>query len=254
MGGRRLEEAPTAAPMFAVVGKYARPAIDQFVGHVALLRGDEPLCFGAETTVWHCAPPIIAGESTNTGAKQELSHCQVHAVAFLDDLSADDVAGIQTALAEIDAQTQPVATTNAGFFRQYVVHPPVQWIMDATTGRKRFRKFSCVGFVCECYEQGAGVRLLDFDGSHFPAVNLETLVGVYGDALENERIRQRFGVVGPEPWPIALAGYVMHSMVRPSEVIRETPHAPTSVSEGSFPTSPHGGASPSAAEGGKPKR
>ena len=235
MGGRRLEETPTMAPMFAVVGEYARPAIDQFVGHVALLRVEQPLDFGTETVVWHCSPPIIAGETTSASTRREFDRCQVHAISFLDDLSVDDVAGMQTVLAEIDVQTQPVATKSAGLWRQYVVHPPVQWVTDATTGRKRFRKFSCVGFVCECYEQGAGIRLLDLEGGRFPAVDLKTLVDVYGDRLENERIRERFGVVGPEPWPIALAGYAMHSLSRAPHIVRHSPHVPQTVNEAAFP-------------------
>lgn len=232
MPGFRLEAAAKPVPRFSVVGSYARPMQDQFVGHVALLQDGDDLAFEGVAEVWHCGPPIVAGQQT---AAQLNEQCDAHAVSFLDDLSANDIAGIETTLAEIDAQTQP-ASTPTDAFRQYVVHPPVFPVMDEKTGRVRCRKFSCVGFVLECYLEGADVRLLDNEFSKFPAVDLETLASAYGDTVRNKKRRERYGIVGDGPsWQIMLAGYVMHSLNRPSDVVRVSPHVPTDISEAEFP-------------------
>jgi hypothetical protein len=233
MPGRRLDATETPVPKFAVAGKYGRPDQDQFVNHVAILSDDCELSFGRVAEVWHCSPPIIAGRRT-AAANEQADSSETHAVSFVEDLSPGEVAGIQTTLDEIDAQTQLV-TTRAGYLSHYVVHPPVVWVRDRVTGRRRFRKFSCVGFVLECYEEGAGIRLLDCDSTAFPMVDLETLASAYNDDVCNARLRERFGVVGPEPWPIALAGYVMHSLNRSADDVRKGPHLPVSLKEASFP-------------------
>ncbi len=235
MPGLRLKAAPTPVPKFAVVGMYARPEQDQFVLHVALLRDGSDLAFGHSVAVWHCTPPIIAGEKASAFSNHAFDECKVHAAGFLDDLSPDDVAGIQTILAEIDTQTPPMATQPKGFLTHYIVNPPVDWVNDKRTGNKRFRKFSCVGFVCECYQEGADIQLLNLDPSKFPEVNLATLTNSYGDGVQDERRRVQAGIEGEEPWRIALAGYVLHSLNRSAQTVRETAYTPTSIDEASFP-------------------
>ena len=239
MPGHRLQRnEQSSLERFSVVGKYARPDQDDFVQHVALLRDDCELEFSSEVDVWHTAPPIVAGGRTSQAASNEQQRCAVHAVSYLEDLSAEEVAGIETTLAEIDHQTQPVRPP-LGLLAQYVVHPPVQWVMDRTTGTKRFRRFSCVGFVQECYDAGAGIPLLDL-AADMPPVDLATLVATYGDQIGNVRLRKYLGIHGSEPWPIALAGYLMHALSKPAEQVRGSPHVPSSVDEARFPLDDHG--------------
>lgn len=234
MPGHRLQRNhQSSLEWFSVVGEYARPGQDDFVQHVALLRDDCELKFGSEVDVWHTVPPIVAGEQTSHAASNEHQRCTVHAVSYLEDLTADEVAGMETTLAEIDHQTQP-ARESLGWPAQYVVHPPVQWVTDRTTGTKRFRKFSCVGFVQECYDAGAGISLLDL-AEGMPSVNLATLVAAYGDQIRNVRLRERLGIHGSEPWAIALAGYLMHALSKPAKQVRGASYVPSSVDEARFP-------------------
>jgi hypothetical protein len=122
------------------------------------------------------------------------------------------------------------------FFSDYIIHPPVLWVIDEKTGIRRFRKFSCVGFVLECYQDVAEIRLLDLGPGKLPLVDLETLVTIYGDIIRNAKLRERFGLTGPQQeWSIALPGYVMHSLTRPSSDVRQVPYEAGSVEEADFP-------------------
>ncbi len=234
MPGYKLQETTTSrAQRFSVVGTYAQPNRDRFVRHVALLRDDCELYFGSLATVRHTLPPIVAGEHSSQVLPQAYGQCAVHVVAYLEDLTADEAAGIETTLADIDVQTQLIGPAPA--LSHYVVDPPVLWVIDNVTGTKRFRKFSCVGFVLECYQEGAGICLLNLDGQ-FPPVDIETLAAVYGNPVRNEKLRQRFGLTGPgEEWRIVVPGYVMHSLARTSSEVRQLPYAARSADEANFP-------------------
>lgn len=232
-----LQATAQTVPKFAIVGTYTRSEESRFVCHVAILRDDSDLAFEDQAEVWHCAPPIIAGPRTSAGVNRNTTRCAVHAVGFVDDLTPDEVAGIETALAEIDAQT-PLGTAGTAALLDYHVNPPTLWVRDEQTGTKRYRKFSCVGFVCESYSEGAGILLLDLDAASFPRVDLETLENAYGDPISDARLRRRFGINGPGPWQIALAGYVLHALNRPAADVRSSPHIPNSVAEAQFPLQP----------------
>lgn len=230
MPGGRLEAEATTLRRFSVVAEYAEPDDRCFVRHVALLRDDCRLQCGSDVEVWHVCPPVVAGERTGRAAPRDLQQCCAHAVGFLDDLTLDELAGIAITLAEIDDQTQPLDSP----LKQYVVHPPVEWVTDCVTGTKRFRRFSCVGFVHECYDAGAGIRLLNLS-EDMPQVDLTTLGAAYGEPVHRERIREQLGIVGKPPWSLVLPGYLMHSLSRSSTEIRKVPHVPSSVGEAAFP-------------------
>ena len=104
---------------FSVVGKYARPDKDNFVRHVAILQEDCEVSFGSQTRVWHMKPPLVAGEKTGQASPPDFQDCIVHAVSYLENLNENDVAGIETALADMDGLTQRA---------QYCVHPAKEWI------------------------------------------------------------------------------------------------------------------------------
>ena len=156
-------------PRFSVIATYAHPGAGKFVGHVAVLRETANLSFGSQAPVWHTRPPTLAGgHSSGPNYPQKYHQCAAHMAAYLDDLTPDDVDGIETTLAEIDAQTQPTSFP----LTHYVVHPPMVWVVDEKTKTRRFRKFSCVGFVLECYQQGADResphRVQRVGEAHFP--------------------------------------------------------------------------------------
>ncbi len=166
-------------------------------------------------------------------AGTEQNYCLAHAVGHLEDMSADEAAGIETVLAEIDTQT-PQWHGPRNFLLHYVVHPPVKWIVDPVTGTKRYRKFSCVGFVLECYEKGAGIQLLDVDHENFPYVDEAVLTDAYGISVNRENMRERLGIEDAPPWQIALPGYVLHALARPAPEVRARPYLPTGLEEAHF--------------------
>ncbi len=243
MPGRQLEPGNIAElPKFAIVGSYA-PGDGSFVQHVAILRERCDVEFGDEVAVWHTAPPIVAGDRTSDMSPDDFDVSAVHATAYLDDLSVGEVQGIETALADIDAQTQPLSTACTesrnhawaeGYRLHYMAHPPVQWVRDAKTGRRRYRKFSCSGFVVECYK-GADIVLIEPDDNRLPEVDLQLLSHGYGAAILAPQRRSTIGLDGNGPWRMLLAGYVVHAATRDSREVREQPYCPSDTSAATFP-------------------
>ena len=246
MPGNRLDPDNKAElPKFSVVGVYAAAHGSAFIQHVALLREKSNVAFGDEVAVWHTAPPILAGKRTCAGAPDEFNATIVHAIAYLEDLTADEMQGIETSLVNIDSQTPLLSSTRVdsiarvqaeGYRVHYTAHPAVQWIRDEKTGRRRYRKFSCSGFVVECY-RGAGIILVDCDREKLPEVDLPTLRQGYGEWIDNPRIRSRVGLAGTGPWRLVLAGYVLHSLTRESNIVRKESFCPSDKRAADFPAS-----------------
>ncbi len=244
MPGKRLEsDEAVELPKFAVVGAYSAASGTAFVQHVAILREKCDVAFGDEVAVWHTAPPIVAGDRTSGASPEAFDASPVHVVAYLDDLSASDVQAIETSLADIDAQTpllsvscvESVPRANLqGCRSHYTAHPPVEWVRDAKTGRRRYRKFSCSGFVVECY-MGAGIVLVEPEDDRLPDVDLPMLRQGYGEMIDNPGRRSMIGLNGDGPWRILLAGYVVHAAARDSRDVREKPYCPSDTDAALFP-------------------
>jgi hypothetical protein len=107
------------------------------------------------------------------------------------------------------------------------------------TGNPRYWRFSCVGFVLECYLQGTGIQLLDWQSTAFPRVTLSELRSIYTDRnILAQKHCEELGLTGDGPWPIALPGYLFHCLQRDPEIVRRIPYLPLSSSEAHFPASP----------------
>lgn len=243
MSGKRLEPRRAAAlPRFAVIGTYSAMRNGSFVQHIAILRKECEVEFGDKVAVWHAAPPIVAGDRTSSMSPNAMHASTAHVVAYLDDLSVGEVQGIETSLADIDANTQQLSVQASehkaraaleGYQAHYTVHPPVQWVRDTKTGRRRYRKFSCSGFVVECYK-GAGIVLIEVEGEILPQVDLQLLSQGYGESILDPKRRNTIGLAGDGPWRILLAGYVLHALARDANEVRETPYCPIDTSAASF--------------------
>ena len=218
-------------PKFSVVGKYPADTGTLFVQHVALLRADAEIRYATpDVQVWHMGPPLVAGPLSSIAARREVS-CTIH-LAGTVELDAQDIEGIETWLAEADKENRP--TGAFGDLQQYIVHPPVHWVR-AENGIRLYRKFSCAGFVMECY-RSVDINLIDDSNvESLPEIDLETVAHAYGDTVRREKIRERFGIPDTGPWRIVLAGYIMHALDRPDAAIRNSPHMPKSVAEKDFP-------------------
>jgi len=89
---------------------------------------------------------------------------------------------------------------------------------------RRYRRFSCAGFVLDAHRQ-VEINLLLVDEEALqalPEVDEQMLVLAYPDA--NRRRLHRLGVPGNGPWRIILAGYVFHALDRTSQQIRDRPY------------------------------
>jgi len=218
-------------PRFAVVGQYGEAPASRFVQHVALLRSDQELGYATpDVRVWHMGPPLVAGTISEAATVHEAT-CTVHMIGVVD-LDAQDVEGIETWLAEVDTEDRP--SGKLAPLRQYTIHPAVLWV-TAENGTRLYRRFSCVGFVLDGY-RAIGINLIDDSrAENLPAVNLETVADAYGEGVRNERLRNAFGIPGDGPWPILLAGYLIHALNRSDAEIRTSAYLPSSAAKGEFP-------------------
>ena len=217
---------------YSIVGNYAtRP----FVKHAALLKADTALLFGADNVlVWHIGPPLVAGTRTTAAAVEHSRRTTIHLVGFLD-LDADDIEGIETWLADVDNEERPPVTSPIDMLAQYRVSPAIYWV-PAENDTALYRQFSCVGFVMDCY-RFIGINLIDDScAENLPEVTLDIVVAAYGPRARRVDYREKFGIPGPGPWRIVLAGYLFHSLNRDMNVIRHTAHVPNSIAERDFQT------------------
>lgn len=221
-----------------VVGVYAGDNGNRFVRHVALLASETDVSANAEVAVLHMGPPIVAG-AESASAPNAARTVHVHIVGDLA-LTIAERNAMKNWCAKVDKQRRPRQV-----FQQYVVKPPMKW-ERSEIGRKLFQRFSCVGFVLECYS-AAGIDVIDSE-AEFPEVDEQILRSAYPDIVRVEgmdkRVQNRLGfrgradlgVPGNGPWRIALAGYVFHSLDRAStDSPRPEPFSPASISAAYYP-------------------
>jgi hypothetical protein len=220
-------------PKFAVVGTYLDDSTSKFVKHVALLRYDEELRYArADVRVWHMGPPLVAGERSN-GSWEKDSTCIVHLIGVVE-LDGYDIEGIETWLADVDKEERPSPSGRFGVVPHYKVDPPVFW-QKGEDGTRLYRRFSCAGFVLDCYRY-VGIDLIDESSKDsIPEIELETVASAYGPHVRRPWLREELGIPGGGPWRIILAGYLFHSLSRTNEEIRRSPHIPTGAAEKEFP-------------------
>ena len=227
--------ATQTAPAYSIVGVYSERPEAEFVRHVAILAEDTQLEFGRPAAVFHMGPPLVAGERSRKtpGAKPE---CPAHLAGSVP-LDLDDNEGIKDWLAEVDKQRMPENP-----FKRYVVKPHADWYRAPETGRRLYRRFSCAGFVLECYRY-IGVVLVNTAEQDLPDVSFAMLVRAY-PVLDREEALQKLtgltrddlGVPGEGPWRIVLAGYVFHALDRVTEEEpRPAAYSPDSVADAHFP-------------------
>ncbi len=197
--------------------------------HVAILAEDSRLRFGEMINVLHMGPPLVAGAETRSTIPDDKATCEAHVVGSTE-LSAEDREGMRTWLAEVDKEKRPARSSSS-----YTAIPPMEWITDSISGVRRYRRFSCVGFIVECYKS-VEIVLLDIEAGDVPSVSIAIISDIYGDRLRlYPQLRGSIGLYGDGPWPALLPGYVLHALDRGDESIRESPHKPESSAEAHFP-------------------
>lgn len=224
---------------YSIVGKYVDSGPLDFVRHVAILKDDVDLAGPADVEVYHMGPPVVAGEGSASVPFSKRS-CRTDLVADLA-IDAEEREAIEDWLAEVEKEDRKYVKP----FQQYVVIPHVTWVWSPENGRRLRRRFSCAGFVIECF-RAAAVDLID-TSADMPEVDAGLLEVAYPDlvGLQNadDRIKERVGFKGRDdlglpgngPWRAVLAGYVFHSLNRVTSANpRPGAHVPTSTREACF--------------------
>ncbi|MCH8150102.1 MAG: hypothetical protein IH987_19335 [Planctomycetes bacterium] len=212
---------------FSVVGSFADNP-EAFVSHAAMLKDFVELPAQAAVAVWHMGPPLVAGERLSSEASERAREIQAEIVGDIA-LSIPERNKMKNWIAKVDKQRRPRPP-----FQQYVIQPPMKW-ERSEKGRKLYQRFSCAGFVIECFV-AAGINLID--SASLPAVDEQLLSAAYPVLVRIEQTtpeaqakfgfkgRGDLGLVDEGPWPIVLAGYLFHSLQRASsENPRPAAHA-----------------------------
>ncbi len=193
---------------FDVVGMHSETS-SAFVQHVALLNTDDREVSGDETVrVVHMGPPLETDKQLSAD------------VAGRIPLTNDQINSIRTWIAKVQDEYK---SANAERLKQYVINPPWIDICDKNTGVRRYRRYSCAGFVLYAHRQ-VDVSLLVTDEEALPEVTRQTLEVAYPDAILHPGLLNRFGLQGKGPWRVVLAGYVLHALNRSSDEIRAEPY------------------------------
>ncbi len=203
-----LAEQTATLSRFDVVGMHSETS-SGFVQHVALLNSkDREVYCGDVVRVVHMGPPLE--KDRQLGAD----------VAGRIPLTNDQINSIKTWIAKVEDEYQ---AANAGTGRQYVINPHWKDICDKNTGVRRYRRYSCAGFVLYAHLQ-VDISLLIIEKEELPEVTRQTLEAAYPDVFRSPVLLNRFGLQGNGPWRVVLAGYVLHSLDRSSDEIRAKPY------------------------------
>ncbi len=201
-----FDQGPQTLSRYDVVGQRAEGQI-RFVRHVGLLAEDNKyLEIGGEARVLHMGPPL-----------EEEGTIEVH-VAGRVPLTNDESKIISTWFEKIKDEYHSISRR-----RQYVICPPWKDQRDSNNRSRRYRRYSCAGFVLDSHRQ-VDIELLDIDENVLPAVDRQTIVLAYPDAEGHANLLLDWGLEGNGPWRLVLAGYVLHALNRPTNQIRREPY------------------------------
>jgi hypothetical protein len=214
MPAKRLDAVPVDLRRYDVVGQDSADVLS-LVRHVALCASEQTQVSTAacEVRLTHMIPPFRVNDETD----------EVH-VAGWALLSADEMMQIQVFVDELDLEYRAQARRSVF---QYVILPHFR----EPTEDVPLRRFNCAGLAIEAYKY-AGIDLVRIDET-LPRVSLDSLKEAYpdhADTLDSKRLREALGLNESEDnsWPVVMAGYVINSLNRPLDEIRQSPYTPKS--------------------------
>jgi hypothetical protein len=202
-----LEHGPQILSRYDVVGQQNEDQT-HFVLHVGLFEKDnQPVKMGHEVSVLHMGPPL-----------EKEGAIKVHVAGHVP-LTNDERKKIGVWFEKIADEYQRVPV-----IRQYIIRPPLKDEYDSNTGVRRYRRYSCAGFVIDAHRQ-VSIELLVINEDTLPLVDRQMIISAYPDAEESPlRLFQYWGLEGNGPWKVVLAGYVLHALNRPTDQIRHEPY------------------------------
>ncbi len=203
-----LQQGPHSLSRYDVVGMHADRQL-RFVRHVGLHDADNrSVEVDDDVSAVHMGPPLEHGKAIK-------AHVAGHV-----PLTNDEIKQISAWIEEIADEYH---ASGANAIRQYVIDPPWKDEVDPNTGVRRYRRYSCAGFVLDGHLQ-VHIELLKIGEDALPEVDRDTVTSAYPVAREHPQLLPQYGLRGNGPWKIVLAGYVLHALDRPTEQIRQEPY------------------------------
>ncbi len=179
-----------------------------FVVHVGLHDADEQKAvFDTKVTAVHMRPPLRQGSVVRTH------------VAGCVPLTNDEIKEVAAWIQEVDDEYSAAQVGKKG---QYHIYPHAKDITDPNRGVRRYRRYSCAGFVLDGYAQ-VEIDLLALDDS-LPEIGIDLVIDAYPSMAQDADQLAEFGIQGyadtNKKWRIVLPGYVVNALNRSSEEIR----------------------------------
>jgi hypothetical protein len=217
-GGESQQFAKRVSISDGKIGVYGAVGVDSasskwFIRHVGMSLEEADFANGKplQLRMVDMGPPLGTPESSSP------ENVDVVGTATL---TSDDASIINTFICEQIDEYKSLKTTRK---KQYVVCPH----FVKGDGLVSARRYSCAGFVFECYFD-LGISLVDIDA--LPHVDESTLAMVYPllpRILEDPEWRLDVGLAEDGPWPVLLPGYLFHSLNRGADRIRQAPYQPS---------------------------
>jgi len=153
------------------------------------------------------------------------------------DLSEPQRRNIERVLAEIRTRMPRRALTKKDLLTHYIAVPHMEAVAGEAKGTVKHYRFSCAGLVLHCYDEGAGIVLVDLE--RLPLVSFDELTRVWTflPLLRRPSMREKRAKIGlPDDTarPVLLPGYLFHALHRDDLT---TPYAP-SAEDRIFPRAP----------------
>lgn len=188
----------------------------RFVMHVGLHDADNrSVEVGDHVSAIHMRPPLELGGTI-----------EVHVAGHVP-LRTDEIREISAWIEEIRDE---YSTHNPDMADQFVIDPPWEDEVDQNTGVRRYRRYSCAGFVLDGHRE-VDIELLEIGVDALPKVDRHTITAAYPQFDGRLELLGQFGLQGDGPWRIVLAGYVLHALARSTEQIRQEPYQAQSGDE-----------------------
>ena len=183
-------------------------------------------------------------------ADQLVSHdsTRVHFVGWLENLNPEEMRVMRRWLRRVStffpSSSPPMPSYRLGselaisrFLKdcQYIAHPPYREDRDPVSGNLRAIWFSCAGFVIQCYEAAAVVRLVvPWTTAGFPLLTAEQIRNIWFPSWikMTTEIAAALNLTGDGPWPVTVPGYVINAFWREDNLVRNEAYLPSPASVG----------------------
>ena len=199
-----------------------------FIGHVLLCDVDVPTNVSSKSA-------SVQAVHMGLHLEQSLEHVDVIGTAVLD---AGETTGgerrqiksfVDDRLLERRAQLERLAKLHPRLHpkSEYIIHPAAR----EPDANHPLWLFNCAGFVLYAYLE-ANIELVAQQQA--PKVALDVMKRAYPKArrrLDDPEFREEMGIGAGIRWPVILAGYVIHSLNRTADEIRQAPYTPRSGDE-----------------------